>query len=82
MALNIKDPEAHRLAQAIAAATGDSMTHVVIDALREKHDRIHKRDAEMLAADIRAIANRAAAHIKKPVRDHAELLYDRHGLPK
>ena len=41
-----------------------------------------RRDPETLAADIRAIAKRAAAHIKRPYLDHAELLYDEHGLPK
>ena len=29
-----------------------------------------------------AIADRAAAHVKGPYLDHAELLYDEHGLPK
>ena len=82
MSLNIKDPEAHRLAQAIALATGDTMTQVVVEALRERHKRIQKRDNEMLATDIRAIADRATAHIKKPWLDHAGLLYDEHGLPK
>ncbi len=64
MTLNIKEPEAQRLALAIAEATG------------------LKRDPEALAADIRAIAERAAAHLKRPYLDHAELLYDEHGLPK
>jgi antitoxin VapB len=42
VSLNVKDPEAHRLAQAIAQATGQSMTRVVTEALREKlkqHDQ-------------------------------------------
>src|SRR5258708_3747529 len=34
--LNIKDPEAHRLAAAIAQETGETMTHVVTDALRDQ----------------------------------------------
>ncbi len=34
MSLNIKDPEAHHLAQAIARATGQTMTRVVTEALR------------------------------------------------
>jgi antitoxin VapB len=80
--LNVKDPEAHRLAQAIAEATGETMTRAVTEALRERHARLHKHDPEALAADIRAIADRAAAHIKRPYLDHAELLYDEHGLPK
>ncbi len=80
--LNIKDPEAHRLAQAIAQATGETMTRAVTEALRERHERLQRRDPETLAADMRAIAKRAAAHIKRPYLDHAELLYDEHGLPK
>jgi len=82
MSLNIKDPEAHRLAQAIARATGETMTHVVKEALRERYERIHQHDPETLAADLRAIAKRAAAHVTGPYLDHAELLYDERGLPK
>ncbi len=82
MSLNVKDPEAHRLAQAIAQETGETMTRAVTEALRERYERLHKRDPEALAADIRAIADRAAAHIKRPYLDHAEFLYDEHGLPK
>ena len=82
MSLNVKDPEAHRLARAIAQETGETMTRAVTEALRERYERIQKRDPETLAADIRAIADRAAAHIKRPYLDHAEYLYDEHGLPK
>jgi antitoxin VapB len=82
MSLNVKDPEAHRLAQAIAEATGESLTRAVTEALRERYERLHQRDPEALASDIRAIANRAAAYIRRPYLDHAELLYDEHGLPK
>jgi antitoxin VapB len=80
--LNVKDPEAHRLAQAIAKSTGDTLTGAVTEALRERYERIQKRDPENLASDLRAIAKRAAAHVKHPYLDHAELLYDEHGLPK
>jgi len=82
MSLNVKDPEAHRLAQAIAEATGETLTRAVTEALRERYERLHRHDHEALAADIRAIADRAAAYIKRPYLDHAELLYDEHGLPK
>jgi len=82
LSLNIKDPEAHRLAQAIAQQTGETMTRAVTEALRERYERLHTRDSESLAADIRAIAKRAAIHIKRPYVDHAELLYDERGLPK
>jgi antitoxin VapB len=80
--LNVKDPEAHRLAQAIAQETGETLTRAVTEALRERYERLHRRDAEALAADIRAIADRAVAHIKGPYLDHGEYLYDEHGLPK
>ena len=80
--LNVKDPEAHRLAQAIAEETGETLTRTVTEALRERYQRLHKGDPETLAADIRAIADRAAAHIKKPYLEHAEFLYNEHGLPK
>lgn len=82
MTLNIKDPEAHRLARAIARSTGETMTRAVTEALRERHERLQRRDAAALAADIRAIAKRAAVHVQRPYLDHAELLYDEHGLPK
>jgi antitoxin VapB len=82
MSLNVKDPEAHRLAQAIAQETGETLTRAVTEALRERYERLHKRDPEAMAADIRAIAQRASAQIKRPYLDHAEFLYDEHGLPK
>lgn len=80
--LNVKDPEAHRLAQAIARKTGETLTCAVTEALRERYERLDRRDPEALAADIRAIAKRASRHIKRPYLDHAEFLYDEHGLPK
>lgn len=82
MSLNIKDPEAHRLANAIAQATGQSMTRVVTDALRERYARIEHRKGKAGVAELLAIADRAAAHVKQPYADHAELLYDENGLPK
>jgi antitoxin VapB len=80
--LNIKDPEAHRLARAISNATGETLTGAVMEALRERHERLRRGDPERLAADIRAIARRSGAHVKRPYLDHAEFLYDERGLPK
>ena len=82
MSLNIKDPEAHRLAQAIARATGETMTRVVTEALRERLATIARRRTRASVEELLAIADRAAAHVKRPYLDHAELLYDEHGLPK
>lgn len=84
MSLNVKDPEAHRLAQSIAQATGETITHAVITALQERWDRlsVHRHDPERLAADIRAIVQRAVPHIRRPYADRGEFLSDEHGLPK
>jgi antitoxin VapB len=82
MSLNIKDPEAHRLAQEISRATGESMTRVVTEALRERLAKIERRKSKASVKELLAIADRAAAHVKRPYIAHGELLYDESGLPK
>jgi antitoxin VapB len=82
VSLNIKSPEAHKLAHAIAQATGQSMTRVVTDALRERLAQIEKRKGRASVEELLAIADRAAVHVQRPYADHAELLYDDNGLPK
>ena len=80
--LNVKDPEAHRLAQAIAQATGETITRVVTKALRERYDRLKGRQSKASVEELLTIAKRASAHVKGPYLDHAAYLYDEHGLPK
>jgi antitoxin VapB len=80
--LNVKDPEAHRLAQAIAHETGETMTRAVTEALRERYERLQRNRSKASVEELLAIADRAAVHVKRPYVDHAELLYDEHGLPK
>lgn len=82
MSLSIKSPEAHKLAQAIAQATGQSMTRVVTDALRERLAAIERNKGKASVEELLAIADRAAMHVRRPYVDHAELLYDENGLPK
>jgi antitoxin VapB len=82
MSLNIKDAEVHKLAQAISRATGESMTSVVKQALRERYARLEHQKGRAGVEELLAIADRAAAHVKSPYADHAELLYDESGLPK
>ena len=82
MSLNVKDPEAHRLAQAISEETGESLTKVVIDSLRERHEKIENRKGKASLAELMAIAQRASRAVKRPSVEHGELLYDEHGLPK
>jgi antitoxin VapB len=82
MSLNVKDPEAHRLAQAIAQVTGETLTHAVTEALRERYERLQSSRGKAGVAELLAIARRASAHVKRPYLDHAEFLYDERGLPK
>jgi antitoxin VapB len=80
--LNIKDPAAHRLAEAITKATGETITRAVTEALRERYERIQSARGKATVGELLAIADRAAACVKRPYVDHAELLYDEDGLPK
>ena len=84
MSLNIKDDEAHKLAQALARETGESMTEAVREAIRERLARVRKHSRKAATADeLLSIGRRCAAAVKgKRVIDHGALLYDEHGLPK
>ena len=82
ISLNVKDPEAHSLARAIAKATGETMTRAVKEALRERYERLQTRRGKASVEELLAIAKRASAQVKRPYFDHAEFLYDERGLPK
>lgn len=87
MSLNIKNAEAERLARRLASATGETVTGAVMQALRERLDRVEEHDrgaAEERAGLIRAIARDAAPRWSEPYRshEHGELLYDELGLPR
>jgi antitoxin VapB len=80
--LNIKDPEAHHLAAAIAQETGETLTRVVTEALRERFERLPSRQGKAGVEELRGIAKRSAAFARHPHPEHAKLLYDERGLPK
>jgi antitoxin VapB len=82
MTLNIKDPEAHRLAAAISQATGETLTRTVTEALRQQYERLQLRDSKASAQELLAIAMRASTRNKGPYQDHADFLYNEFGLPK
>lgn len=85
MALNIKNPEADKLAHEIASLTGESLTAVVVDALRRRRDELtRKREAEVAKKikDILEIGKRAAAYAPKEGLSIDEFLYDERGLPR
>jgi len=64
--------------------TGETMTHAVTEALRERLERIQRRGKpEATAADLLAIGRRCASLRKSLAVDHGTLLYDdERGLPK
>jgi antitoxin VapB len=84
LGLNIKNEEAHRLAQELAALTGESMTAAVTIALRERLDRVRRERGVTLADRLLKIGKECAARLKEPFRsvDHSDLLYDERGLPR
>lgn len=82
MTLTIRDPEAQRMAKAIADATGRSMTDVVTDALRQRYAEIGVRSKKSDIEELRAIARAAAALVPASYADHGELLYDTDGMPR
>lgn len=81
MSLNIKNEETYRLAQELAALTGESMTAAVTGAVRERLDRVRSKG---MAERIMKIARRSAPLWREPFKstDHGDLLYDEKGLPK
>jgi antitoxin VapB len=84
MSLNIKNPEACRLIEALSAATGETMTGAVITAVRERLDRVQRRENAPLAERLLAIGRDCAARLGPEYRalDHDALLYDEKGLPR
>ena len=85
MALNIKSPETHKLAQELAELTGESMTAAVTEAVRERLIRVRlARERSSLVAELLEIGRDCASRLKEPYRsiDHGDLLHDELGLPK
>ena len=79
--MNIKHPEADRLARELAARTGETITDVVIEALRERLAREEGRlSPQNLAEEILAIGRRCAALPELDSRSPEEIIgYDDHG---
>lgn len=84
MALSIKHPEADSLARRLSAATGESLTDVVLNALRERLQRQEGRvRAPLLVDELRAIRVRCSNLSVLDSRSPEELIdYDEDGLPR
>lgn len=84
MPLSIKDPEADRLARAVATATGETITQAVVTALRERLAREERKraDNDALLEEVLEIGRHCASLPIQDKRSADEILgYDEHGLP-
>ena len=84
MSMNIKNPEAFRLAHRVADLTGDTVTGAVTESLRERLDRLERgSEGSALVERMLEIGRDCAARLPESVLrvDHGDLLYDADGLP-
>ena len=86
MSLNIKNPEAHALAEQVARLTGETLTQAVTTALREGLKQIENVGAvdEERFRKLQALVDGSRRLWREPYLsiDHGELLYDERGPPK
>jgi antitoxin VapB len=83
MALSIKDPEADRLAREVAKATGETLTAAIVQALRERLQRVRRPRGPKLADELLTIGRRCASLPLHDTRRAEDILgYDQHGLPR
>ena len=84
MAVNIKHPDADRLARELAAKTGESITDAVLNAIRERLRREEARQkAPSLRRELAKIRGRCAALPVLDRRSADEIIgYDEQGLPR
>jgi len=84
MAISLKDPEADRLARAVAARTGETLTGAITTALRERLARLKgRRQPRSLRDDLREIGQRCAALPTLDARPEDDILgYDERGVPR
>jgi antitoxin VapB len=84
MALNIRNPEAERLAVALARLTGESKTEALTQALRERLESIRRcRGGRRPADELDELALRCPGLPLLDGRSADEILgYDQEGLPR
>ena len=84
MALNLRNPEAERLATELARQTGETKTEAVTKALRDRLDRVRReRTNRRLADELEEIAEHCASLPILDPRSADEILgYDENGLAR
>jgi len=83
MALNIRNPEAEKLAESLAKLTGESKTEAVKKALHDRLQRLlRRRSGRELADELDELAVHCANLPVLDNRSSEEILgYDDNGLP-
>jgi antitoxin VapB len=83
MALNIRNSEAERLANAVATITGETKTEAVTIALRERLENLkRRRSRKRLADELDEIARHCASLPVLDKRSDDEIIgYDKNGMP-
>jgi antitoxin VapB len=75
MALCIKNPQVEKLAREIIAITGGNITQVIIKALQDKLERLHRRNEYTdIVKEIMTISNRCSSIPDIDKRDPDEIL--------
>lgn len=84
MALNIRNPETEKLAEALAKLTGETKTEAVTQALRDRLARLRReRTRRRLADELDEIALHCSRLPVLDARTPDEILgYDEQGLPR
>ena len=80
-ALSILNDETRRLTRELTQLTGESMSAAVLEAVRERPDRVRAERGSGLAERLMRIAKESAVHLQKPFSwlDHGELFYNERG---
>jgi antitoxin VapB len=84
MALNLRNPQAEKLASELARQTGETKTEAVIKALQDRLDRVRRERAKRpLIEELEEIALHCASLPVLDSRPADEILgYDEQGLPR
>ncbi len=85
MHLNIKNDQAHHMAQELSYLTGESLTQAVIKAIAERLEReriLEQNKRRGISTQLQELADQCVA---LPILDNRypdDILYDENGLPK
>jgi antitoxin VapB len=84
MALNIRNPEAERLAETLARLAGETKTEAVTKALRDRLARLRlERAGRRLADELDEIGLHCSRLPVRDTRSPEEILgYDENGVPR